>query len=216
MLDIQNTKTTSSATESEIVIYGAITKPEGLKEAISKTHQEQYEIKSTEIRKGRIRVRKDTDEAGVETYTQTLKVQEGSKEFPVNKEYTYSIDREYFDAFKSIASSGMVKNRYVFPLKKVTVGDTEITDIVGMFFEVDVFLTETQDERSWCKIDFEYGKLLDKIKTMSLNVKDIKLTIAVSSLPLGILDSFTKETATTTQEAILDYLYKNIFTRNIK
>lgn len=203
---------TDISIENELAIYGKITNFEGLKQATKVIYQEQHSIKPKEAGnlKGSIRVRKEVID-GIEDYSLTTKVNQGGNLLDCNKEFTCKIDREYFDAFKSIAGSGMLKTRYVFEAKKITLGDLDIeTD--GTKFEVDVFNDAVGNPYSWCKIDIELDSVAKKIYSKLGEDKQVKLKILASKLPFNPIDVFTNKTADLTQKQILDHLYKYVFT----
>lgn len=216
-------KATAVSAENEVVIYGRITNFSGLEKAVKVVHQEQYELKPAKKGdkpdKGKIRVRKETI-MGVETYTLTTKVTGDSSEMASNKEYTIAIDREFFDAFKAIANSGMIKTRYYFPLAKMEIMDHSKSTVEASsvhnepeaFYEVDVFSRPDGMRFTWCKIDLELDEVM---KLAFANLPDnakLKIVAKVSDLPFLPVESFTGKDATPEQNKLLDWLYKEVFT----
>ena len=212
---------TTKTRESEVAIYALIKDINGLKRADKIIHQEQYEIKSTRPNSpgGKIRVRKETFE-DVDTYTQTVKVS-GKKVGVISDdvEYTINIDKEMFEAFKAVASSGMIKTRHVFNLKKVKFTDeSEDSKVSAVFkkpdaaYEVDVFSNAEGLTFGWCKIDLELDVINDLVRKRIDEEAKIKIVAKVSGLPFKPEQCFIAETATEEQKKILDYLYKEVFT----
>jgi len=213
---MENVVATAKSAENELVIYARITNFDGLNSASKIINQEQYEVKTE---KGKVRVRKETVD-GVESYTQTTKVKSQSENVASNQEYTITIDREYFDAFKSIATSCMVKVRYLFPLKKLAMVDqaedgatTNVTHTEpDIFFEVDVFSDPDGNRYSWCKIDLELDSIIEMAdKKLDDDVK-LKIVAKISDLEFKPVEGFVESQATDVQKKILDYLYKDVFT----
>lgn len=212
---------TTKSNESEVAIYALIKNISGLKRADKIVYQEQYEIKSTRQNSpgGKIRVRKETFE-GVDTYTQTVKVR-GKKIGVVTDdiEYTINIDKEMFEAFKVVASSGMIKTRHIFNLKKIKFTDeSEDSKVSAIFkkpaaaYEVDVFSNAEGLTFGWCKIDLELDVINDLVRKRIDEETNIKIVAKVSGLPFKPEQCFIADTATEEQKKILEYLYKEVFT----
>ena len=216
--------------ENEVVIYGRITDFTGLNQATQVLVQEQYEIKPIHPgdKKGKIRVRREMT-GGVETYTMTTKVDDGIAGLSSNKEYTIGIDREMFDAFKSIASSGMKKTRYVFPIKQTSETPVvpegaqapEVTDVTAPpipevqnlgNWEVDVFTSPDGTEYAYCKIDMEIDNLAEQNNVDIEKGEKLKVVAKVSELPIKLADFFVGAQATAEQNQLLDFLYQRVFT----
>lgn len=213
---------TATSSENELLIYGEMTFPEGLKQAERVIVQEQYELKAPKISgvsKGKIRVRKET-ENGIDQYTMTTKVSADSKTHFSNEEYTISIDREYFDAFKSIATSGMKKTRYLFPVRQVTIhdpnkgedGKSAVFKNPDAFYEVDVFTHPNGTLYAWVKIDLEMDNIMELVKGAMDDEATLRLTAIVTSLPIKPVKVFLDKKATAGEKLLLDTLYKEVFT----
>lgn len=179
----------ATAQEDEVVIYCKITDFDGLKQAISKEQHEQWEIRSD---KGRMRVRKTIKDGLNPTYDITYKVKVPDSTISSNHESTFEITEEQFNTFKSIASIGMVKDRFNFNVNSVRI-DTEsgIRDVEthGLVYEVDVFKDEQGNYKEWCKIDLEVNKLLDDINTNNKDIKQFSLLIKTINLPFKPTDN---------------------------
>lgn len=198
--------------EDELAIYCKITDFKGLEKADKVVIQEQYSVKTKEkgSHKGSVRVRKETF-GGEDTYSITTKVEKLNVTFSSNTEYTREVDREFFDAFKSISNSGMIKTRYTFNAKSIKLDDsTLIPD--GTNFEVDVFKDNAGNMFSWCKIDVEFNSVLKQLSEAIANQNKIKFILAISNLPIKPVEVFTNKSADLTQRQILDHLYKHVFT----
>lgn len=222
---------TATSPENEITIYAEITDQTGLLQAQSKVLHEQYELKpktnklpdgSFEPSMGKIRVRKLT--AGdLVTYEQTVKLSTGNGSVDSNMEYTIPIDAEYFEAFKKICSSGMIKTRYTFPIEKVVLagiddGHTDLSFPVkkkDACYEVDVFSSPEGDTYSWCKIDLELDAITDIAFDHISDDTKLKITAKVSSLPIKLKNMFIGKSATEYQKKLMDYLYEHMFTVKI-
>ena len=220
-MENQTPSLTSKTKETEVAIYALIKNIKGLKQADKIVLQEQYEIKSErpDSLGGKIRVRKETFE-GNDTYTQTVKVS-GKKAGDVsdNTEYTISIDKEMFEAFKAIASTGMIKTRHSFNLKKVKfVDESDDSKVSAVFkkpdaaFEVDVFSNMEGFTFGRCKIDLELDVINDLVKKRIDEDANIKIIAKISSLPFRPERAFIASTATEQQKKILDFLYREVFT----
>lgn len=198
--------------EDELAIYCKITNFAGLEKADKVVVQEQYSVKTKEkgSHKGSIRVRKETINS-VDSYTVTTKVEKLNTTFSSNTEYSREVDREFFDAFKSISNSGMIKTRYTFNAKSIKVDDSDIIP-EGTKFEVDVFKDNAGNLFSWCKIDVEFNSVLNQLKQVTTQEQKIKFILAISKLPINPVEVFTNKSADLTQRQILDHLYKHVFT----
>jgi hypothetical protein len=212
---------TSKSSEKEVTIYGLIKNTEGLKQADQIIEQEQYEIKPDKKRGlgGKIRVRKETIGEQV-TYEMTVKVKQSQTIVDHSMEYTVSIDSEMFEAFKSIASSGMIKTRYVFNVKKIRFTDDsdENAVVAGIFkkpdasYEVDVFHDAEGFMFGWCKIDLELDVINDLVRQKIDDESKLKIVAKVSELPFKPEKCFVGSVADDRQKLLLDDLYQHVFT----
>jgi len=186
-----------SKSEDEIVIYAEITDFSGLSQAEGMEHHEQWEIRpgGASAQRGRFRVRK-TVTGGKESFALTIKLKQESETLTSNLETPdASLNQAQFDAFKSIAEKGFIKDRYFFPANVViTTEDAQVVDIPDLKWEVDMFYNgrthtdtdpHTQKYHRWCKIDLEVAPIYAKIEELGITSK-IKITVAPSKLPLGV------------------------------
>lgn len=195
--------------EDEVVIYARITELDGLKKAVSKEVQEQWEVKTP---KGRFRVRKATKEGLESVYTLTIKTKDSASGINGGTEVEQVIDSETFEAFRHIAEVGMIKDRYVFNVTKIGIKtDDGVVDIPpkDIFFEVDVFPKEDGTYHEWCKIDLEVTALLKTLKEQGHS--DIDLRITVSDLPFKPGGAIVDSAATPTQKEKIHKLYDECF-----
>lgn len=217
---------TATSDENELTIYARMTDLEGLKQAQSVEHHEQYELKATKDQsgnsKGKVRIRKTTI-GEVVNYSMTTKLNQGSSKIDSNKEYTIPIDVEYFNAFKHLCTNGMNKMRYVFPIDKTVLtgisdGQTDLSFAVKKkqaCYEVDVFTDPDGNTYSWVKIDIELDAVMDIVTDRVSDDTKIKIAAKISSLPFAPKEMFIGRSATEEQKKLMDYLYKEVFTVNL-
>lgn len=187
--EVQNTTPTKASkdnTEHEVVLYAEIGDFAGLEQSVDKEEHEQWEIKpeGSASSRGRFRVRKTTNK-GVVSYTQTIKITGDHGSVVKAQELNIPITEEVFEAFKLISGKGMIKTRYKFQTKNITItrSDTsEAIEVPEMFWEVDVFPKEG-GVAPWCKIDLEIHSLIDKVAELGINEDDVKLKLNVKDLP---------------------------------
>lgn len=204
-------------TETELVVYCKVGYFEGLKEAVKKERQDQYEIKSSNDKngsKGCVRIRKTVCSDGV-SIVLTNKVRTEDSNLSISEEYNTDITQEHFDAFAKICSKKTIKDRFIFMVKNVSIGvtgeSTSTIEVPELKFEVDVFLKEGGTYHEWCKIDIELDPLLKLMNESDMNITDFNLTINVSNLPFKPADAFVGSNATEEQNKILDYFYSEVF-----
>lgn len=178
--------------ESELVFYGKIVNLKELENAEKVEKQEQYEIKIPKTKDnavaGRIRVRKTTCNGKVSyEITTKTKLPDGS-----NYEANAATDAANFVQFKYMAESGMIKDRYIFPIE----GYKE-----KVKWEVDVYRTRDDVVQEWVKIDLE------------VKDKDIHLD-QVPEFPIELSNIITNQEGDRTEEeeTILRTLYDTVFT----
>ena len=184
---------TTKATENEIAVYANIGNAEGFKQALNKTRQTDYVAKfEKDGCKARVRVVETEDSKRLEY---TIKVKNPGDEGAVasSTEYTVEVDEAFLEGFKSIAEDPIVKDRYVFETKEVTISigedEAKTIQVEGIIYEVDVFEKNT----SQCKIDIEVDKVLEVIKDVSPDAK-VNILAKVSHLPFkptGVFSSFS-------------------------
>ena len=177
--------------EHEKVFYATIESSAILAKASSKEYQEQYQvdIPKTDFNQqgGRIRVRATTKDDGNPTYVLTIKIKSSDK--LSDAETSMITTKDQFDQFKLIATNGMVKTRYVYPIP----GQTEV-------WEVDVFPLQSGSSKgknaNWCKIDYEFK---------DPNKREIP------PLPDGFNDVIPGDTQDPEERAFITNLYEKIF-----
>jgi CYTH domain-containing protein len=129
--------------EKEYVLYAKIENADILKSASNSIEQEQWEVKIPKVFEnasgGRIRIRKTVKENNV-SYIQTTKTKVDTGEMEVELLTT----EDAFNQFKLLATSGMYKTRYFFPIENT-----------NLKWEVDVFTLENGEQSRWVKIDLE-------------------------------------------------------------
>lgn len=130
--------------EKEREFYVRISDIEQLKKAAKAEKQEQWTIRLEKTDKsagtGQFRVRK-VDINGEVKYYFTTKVVKGSG---LRDENTIEVSEQMFEMFKVMAETGMIKDRYSFPV--------EGSDLV---YEVDMFRKPDGTYHEWAKIDLE-------------------------------------------------------------
>ncbi len=146
--------------ELEYVFFGKIVDFSQLEQADSKEEQHQWEVRAprSDERKyfGNFRVRKIDDEK----YVLCMKVlQDGSD---AKDEIELPADKDLFEATAKIATSGMRKTRYNFPVPD--------SDLV---WEVDVYYDAEGKQREWCKIDLEVKKPLEKLPEFPIELTEL-------------------------------------------
>lgn len=136
----------STVVEREYEIYGRVDDLSVLKEKAARTeYQEQWGMPcnagSEAGISGNIRVRMTREgDDGEQKYTMTIKV----KGKDSNQENEMEITEDTFNIFSSLVPNGLIKTRYIFPVR-----DTEFE------LEVDVFQDADGNECNIVKIDLE-------------------------------------------------------------
>jgi hypothetical protein len=222
-LAAENEVVPSSNPETELTFYAKITDFEGLKQCLTHEHQEQVRVKTVNKytgKKGSVRVRKTLKPDGTINFVLTTKV-----EIPDDKDDgVYSsmetntvILEEQYNAFKSICSEVMAKDRYYFKTSSVTFKDASsdlVIEVPSLGFEVDVFKRSNSEEYSqWCKIDLELDTLNKVLAENELTNKPFNLKVNIDKLPFKPVNIFTSATANEEQKAMLDGLYRNTFSK---
>ena len=138
-----------SVLEPELTFYGKLASFEDLRKAAYVLRQAQYQRREGDLR---IRVRKETDQAGNTHYEFTNKLGSGAN----LKETTIATTEMMFVAFREWnRKGGMIKDRFVFPI------DLPGYMVDGKPFElkweVDVFPDGANGYHPWVKIDLEFG-----------------------------------------------------------
>jgi len=199
--------------ENEIVIYGKIGKPEGLKDASSTAKHEQASGRF--IGGQSCRVRKTTttvDDVPLTEYTFTFKIRDNNKDYQSSIEYNSPVDKEFMEGFLKVAEGVVNKNRYMFVSKNVTIklgsgDDTTDVEIPNITYEVDVFLNKDGSESKWCKVDIEVDGILEYLSANYPDVTDVHLNVAISNLPFDIEDHIVDMEPTDEQEDIINSIW---------
>lgn len=197
--------------EDELVFYCKITNFDGLKEATSKENHEQWSIKTS---RGRVRVRQTKKEGLNTIYDLTFKTKSDKAGLEGSIETTYSIDEDQFNDFKNLSESGMVKDRYFFPVSKVTVKtETGIQDIEieNSFFEVDVFFNKDKTYNENVKIDLEVNEILNQINTNHPDIGDFNLVVKILNQPFKPIEIIVDKEADESEKKYISNLYTNVF-----
>lgn len=204
--------------ETEITIYAKIGDFGGLKNPL-----ESHSQCNLRNELGSVRVRKIT-KGGNSTYETTVKKKIKDKVSAKNIETNRPCDEEYYERFRAICLDEMIKDRFIFPLKKISLlvdGKNEELDLnafkgsVDIQYEVDVFPKEGGGYYEWCKIDLELDALIP-ILTKVIGDKDIKLNLKISSLPFKPKQAIMSNTTDEEQRKIIDKIHSEAMTRNIK
>lgn len=222
LLDILNTSLeeivdTTQVLETEIIVYCKINNFDGLQKATSISEHEQLE---TNFQNGvRCRSRK-TVKDNEETYTFTFKVKTSEKDeengYEANREYTATVDKDFFEGFKEASEHRLSKTRYEFASDKIQliIGDTEdktIIEVPDIKYEIDVYKNKDNEVCEWCKIDIEIDPILDYLNQHHPELENIKLNIKLSHLPFEPSDSILTTAMTDDQKAFIDSLWKDQF-----
>ena len=173
--------------ETEVAIYCKIGDMDGLKNC---DHQEsQVQLEGQFSTGTKCRVRSVSVEGKDTQYFFTFKIR-GDQDDGIDSavEHTVQVDLHFFEGFKKVAERMLVKTRYVFHSKDVTLkikkdDDDELITIPNIEYEVDVYETEDGSTSTWCKIDVELDSILDHLDQHHPEVKGIALNIKVNHLP---------------------------------
>ncbi len=187
VLEENNKPTGVAFNEKEYVFYARMTDDTILDKAQSFTIQEQWEIKipksNENAKSGRIRIRR-IDDKGTVSFVLTTKIKLDIGE----QEVELTASEDAFKQFKLLASSGMHKKRYIFPI--------ENTDLK---WEIDVFFLSDMKMSDYVKIDLEVKDNLNKIPPLPPGFTDIiynqksKLTEAEKKKIQGLYDAIFRK-----------------------
>jgi hypothetical protein len=198
--------------EDEIVFYATVGDFEGLKQACSKEHHDQWEVKTEH---GRFRVRKISKESLDPVFEQTVKINSKNAGLDGSEEKTYSINEDLFKAIEMICERGMIKDRYCFPVGKLQITtDSGIKDVAvdNVYFEVDVFFNEDGSYNPNVKIDLEVNKILDKLKESNPDLGEFNLNVRLLDLPFKPTDVIVGNKNTSDEDKQkIDNLYDTVF-----
>ena len=188
-LCLEEEATGVTSVETEKVFYASIDSGYVLSKAAEKEHQEQYQIVipkgDLNIQGGRIRVRATTKDGGETEYVLTIKTKAEDGE----NETSQLVSKDIFEQVRLLASNGMIKTRYFFPIE----GREER-------WEVDVFKIQEgyhkDKQANWCKIDYEF---IDKTNR------------EIPPFPDGFSDIIAGDTVDPEEKEFIRSLYEDIF-----
>lgn len=197
--------------EDEIVFYAKMSNPDGLKLASAKEHHDQWEVKT---QKGKVRVRKTVKDGLEPTYTMTFKKKSKNAGIDGSVEQTNAIDEMTFINFSQIANSGMIKDRYKFPVTSVqikTSAGVEDIEVQDTFYEVDVFFNPDDTYNLYVKIDLEVNPILDALKVKKPDLGEFNLNVKMLDLPFKPVDVIINTNMSDEQKQKVDHLYETVF-----
>lgn len=149
--------------EIEHTFYARVTDFAQLEGAPFEDH-EQWELKiakaETNLGEGVIRIRKTTDQAGKSECVLTVKTK--AKDAVGRAETSMLTTEDQFKQFILLASKGMLKRRYQFP-----VAGTELV------WEFDLYPKEDGGWHEWCKIDLEVKSLKEALPKLPIKVEQL-------------------------------------------
>lgn len=184
--------------ERERVIYARLKDVSDLHKAASADFQEQWSIKQSKTEdnqaKGQVRVRKIIQmvkegeqyvvPSSGEDAAQYVLTAKAEKQADDRLEVPAPVTKDMFELFKLLASGGMIKHRFHFPLED---------DLV---FEVDAFLNKRGEYHDWVKIDLE---MKDKL-------------VDLPELPFEVSEKIFDTTSDASEKKKIGELYENVFT----
>lgn len=198
-LSMESTNDGKSRKEIELVLVGRIDDFSKLFNlGLDKESQEQYTIKRTN---GEIRVRKTDDE-----YILTTKTWEAGVLGKDEAETNCSEDQ--FKHFRKLCDSGMIKDRYLYPLNQFKGAWLEIDPSApyegALVLQIDVFKNKQGQIQPYVKIDLEFPNTFTLTPDEMLQlVPDIGFTDVITN-------QWNKRTA---EESIrMTDIYENYFT----
>lgn len=205
--------------ETEITIYAKISNLEGLKE--SKGSEEQIQVEAQLGQDHHCRVRKTTVN-GQDKYVYTFKVQQegANSDLDARREHNVDVDEGFFNDFILTADKLQDKVRYFFEAENITLmhpeGDHNKEIVVpGVVYEVDVFKKPDGTVSEWCKIDIEIDKILVFMEHNYPDLKDLKLTIRISQLPIKPINGLLNDKSNSTVRSFIQHLYDVDFCRDL-
>jgi hypothetical protein len=193
--------------ETEYAIYAKIGDMHGLESCDHKEEQVQVETKFENGTRARMRYTKDFA-TNKESYVFTFKIdhEDGSV-----SEYNLPTDKEAFAAFRHIAEYELVKTRYVFHARNISISSQDNTYQVmvpDLKYEVDVYTKTDGSVCEFCKIDMEVDALYAALKEQHSDKGEYKLNIKVSHLPFKPTPIAIGQQADDHQKQIIDGLWK--------
>lgn len=183
-LALEGMAETTQKPETEIVVYARIGSMEGLEQCVRKERQDQLEAQFKNSLNCRVRHYVDDDK-----YVFTFKVKTKNQEgLEANNEYNATVDKDFYEGFKSAASRYLKKTRYYFSSEKVVLtmqrnDEKVIVEIPNIEYEVDVYEKEDGQPSEYCKIDIEADNIINFITTRYPDIEGFKLFVKVSHLP---------------------------------
>lgn len=205
----------SKAAETELTIYAKIGNIEGLKSANASEKQVQVEAQLGKSNRCRVR---ETTKDGKVTYVYTFKLKsDGDSAINSCQEFNQTVDHVFFLGFMKAADTVQLKTRFEFISKNVTlvIGDKTVT-VPEIVYEVDVFTNKDGELVEWCKIDVEVDGLLEYLAKHHPEIKDVKLNVKVSNLPLELSGAFIDSQKTPEQEKLLNHLWDTQYKQQLK
>lgn len=188
-LALEDDTSGNTQVEKELTFYARIESIAPLMAAAeSIVSQEQFQVRihkdgvtdTKKLPRLRVRATKEHDKTEVE-YSLTLKVHVGNGS---DNETTTIISKDYFDSFKTIATSGMEKDRYTIAIPNMEEK-----------WEVDVFYNAENKAFNWIKLDYE--------------LKSNDTTIP--ALPDYFTEVIDGRTTDPKERAFIDELYEKVF-----
>ena len=192
-LALEDDTSGNTQVEKELTFYARIESIAPLMAAAeSIVSQEQFQVRihkdgvtdTKKLPRLRVRATKEHDKTEVE-YSLTLKVPVGNGS---DNETTTIISKDYFDSFKTIATSGMEKDRYTIAIPNMEEK-----------WEVDVFYTEDGKPYNYIKLDYE-----------------IKSNLDIPAPPDYMFDIIDGRTTDPKERAFIDELYEKVFLKKLK
>ena len=193
-LALEDDTSGNTQVEKELTFYARIESISPLMAAAeSIVSQEQFQVRihkdgvtdTKKLPRLRVRATKEHDKTEVE-YSLTLKVPVGNGS---DNETTTIISKDYFDSFKTIATSGMEKDRYTIAIPNMEEK-----------WEVDVFYNAENKAFNWIKLDYE--------------LKSNDTTIP--ALPDYFTEVIDGRTTDPKERAFIDELYEKVFLKKLK
>lgn len=201
---------TSQVIETEIVVYAKINNFDGLQKATQILQHEQME---SSFKNGvRCRVRKEVKD-NESTYEFTYKIKTSEAEgYEANREYTATVDKDFFEGFKEVAEHRLVKTRYEFESDTIQLlygegEDKTIIEVPNIKYEVDVYTDQAGEVCEWCKIDIEIDPLLDYLNQHHSDLENIKLNVKITHLSFEPSDAILTTAMTDEQKSFVDSLW---------
>ena len=158
--------------EIELTYYAKLIDFTELLSAVSKEHQEQWEIKVPKTDgnagDGRIRIRKTmTDFADVNSIKYVLTSKLNTKEVGKCVETSTDSTIDQFNVFKVLSDTGMIKDRFTFKIP-----DSDLVWEFDLFYK-DHSAIGSGHYHEWVKIDIEVPSMDIEIPPLPIKVTDL-------------------------------------------